>query len=86
MGSTSVSLRVGKQGRVVLPAALRRQAGIDEGTELVARVSDGGQIVISTPESIKARIRARAAAGSAMGGSAVDDLLAERKTDTSLLD
>lgn len=80
------SLVVGQKGRVVVPVEVREKAGVHEGTELLARVNDEGQIVIDTPESVRRRIRRRAAAGASMPGSAVDDLLQDRKTDRSLLD
>lgn len=80
------SFVVGQKGRVVVPAEVRERAGIGEGTELRARVTDGGQIVIDTPESIRRRIRRRAATGMSMQGTAVVDLLRERAADTALLD
>ncbi|HEU0299556.1 MAG TPA: AbrB/MazE/SpoVT family DNA-binding domain-containing protein [Longimicrobium sp.] len=36
------SLRVGKRGTVVLPAALRRQFGMEEGAMLIAEAVDDG--------------------------------------------
>lgn len=41
MGRTD-SLRVGKRGTVVLPAALRRQFGMEEGAMLIAEAVDEG--------------------------------------------
>lgn len=41
MGHTD-SLRVGKRGTVVLPAALRRQFGMEEGAMLIAEAVDDG--------------------------------------------
>lgn len=80
------SFVVGQKGRVVVPVEVREKAGVHEGTELRARVNDEGQIVIDTPESVRRRIRRRAAAGMSLPGSAVDDLLGDRRTDSSLLD
>ena len=47
---------MGEKGRVVLPAAVRRAAGIDEGAEVVARTDGDGRLVIETVESIKRRV------------------------------
>lgn len=52
----SAAFRVGQKGRVVLPAAVRRAAGIDEGAEVVARTEGDGRLVIETVESIKRRV------------------------------
>ena len=41
MGRTD-SLRVGKRGTIVLPAALRRQFGMEEGAMLIAEAVDEG--------------------------------------------
>ncbi len=37
--------RVGKRGTVVIPAALRRQYGIEEGTFVVAEAREGGVLI-----------------------------------------
>lgn len=52
----SAPFRVGEKGRVVLPAAVRRAAGIAEGAEVVARTDGEGRMVIETVESIKRRV------------------------------
>jgi bifunctional DNA-binding transcriptional regulator/antitoxin component of YhaV-PrlF toxin-antitoxin module len=54
-----VTLSVGEKGRVVLPAALRREAGVQVGDELVARVVGPHQILVETKEAVAARLRAR---------------------------
>lgn len=55
--AASASFRVGEKGRVVLPVAVARAAGITEGAEVVARSDGTGRLVIETVESIKRRIR-----------------------------
>lgn len=86
MSDPVTSFVVGQKGRVVVPIEVREKAGVHEGTELRARVNAEGQIVIDTPESVRRRIRRRASAGKDLPGSAVDDLMQERRTDSSLLD
>jgi AbrB family looped-hinge helix DNA binding protein len=46
-GRTSVTepSRVGKRGTVVIPAALRRRYGIEEGSFVVAEPRDGGVLI-----------------------------------------
>jgi len=38
----SESVRVGKRGAIVLPAALRRQYGIEEGSTIIAETTEEG--------------------------------------------
>ncbi len=47
---------VGPKGRIVIPADIRRELGIQEGSELVALVE--GEAVVLVPRSaVKARLR-----------------------------
>lgn len=75
-------MRVGGKGRIVLPAALRAEAHIEEGSELIAYV-EGGRIMLETREDVKRRLRAQAAAAGGRG-DAVDGLLADRRADLAL--
>ena len=76
--SRHVRLRIGAQGRVVLPAGLRSALGFEEGTTVVAYVEGEGRLVIESPEAIQ---RALLAEWSEVAGgrSLVDELLAERR-------
>lgn len=69
-------------GRVSLPAELRRKYGIAKGGEVI--VEDGGDaIVLRTLDHVVARAQALSrelTAGKA--GASVDDFLAERKRDS----
>lgn len=51
-------VRVGQQGRVVIPAPLRRAAGIRSGDTLVARL-EGGRLILEKRETVLARVRER---------------------------
>jgi AbrB family looped-hinge helix DNA binding protein len=71
-------VRIGAQGRVVLPADLRAFLGFDEGRTVVAYVEGEGRLVIESPEAIQ---RALLEEWSEVAGevSLVDDLRAERR-------
>lgn len=74
MSDTSAVV-VGPKGRVVIPAPMRRELNIDEGSELVAMVDDGA--VVLMPRSVaKARLRGLFAS---VRTSLVDELIAERR-------
>lgn len=76
MSDTNV-VAVGRKGRVVIPADIRRQLGIDEGSELVALVE--GEAVVLVPRSaIKSRLRSMFAN---VGVSMAGELIAERRAE-----
>ncbi len=78
MSDTGV-VSVGPKGRVVIPAEIRRQLGIEEGSELVAMVE--GEAVVLVPRSaIRTRLRSIFADTSA---SMRDELLAERRAEAA---
>jgi AbrB family looped-hinge helix DNA binding protein len=72
-----VEVSVNEQGRVTIPAQMRRAAGIEAGVPLVAYVEDG-RVVIETREQLADRIRRDVAAAWTGTGSVVDELIADR--------
>ena len=60
VGVVSASFHVGQKGRVMLPAAVRRAAHLDDGAEVVARPDGEGRIIIESVEAIRARLWAAA--------------------------
>ncbi len=55
MSDTTV-VSVGPKGRVVIPAEIRRELGIREGSELVA-MAEGAAVVLVPKTAVKARLR-----------------------------
>jgi AbrB family looped-hinge helix DNA binding protein len=76
MSDTSL-VEVGPKGRVVIPAAIRRQLGIGEGSQLVALVEEGGVMLLPRAE-VKRRLR-RMFAGA--GTSLSAELLRDRRRE-----
>jgi AbrB family looped-hinge helix DNA binding protein len=76
--SDTTSVQVGPKGRVVIPVAIRRQLGIDDGSELVALVADGGVLLLPRGE-VKRRLRGLF---SDVGTSLSAELLADRRRET----
>lgn len=72
-------INLGRQGRIVIPATLRKELGLQEGDLLDARV-EGGRLVLQTPRAILERLRGdlRAAAGNR---DLVAELLDERRAE-----
>ena len=66
---------MGPKGRVVIPAEIRRELGIQEGSELVA-IIEGAAVVLVPRSAVKARLRSIFAD---VGTSLRDELLADRR-------
>ena len=43
---TSTFIRVGKRGQIVIPATIRRELGIEDGSQLWVRADDEGRILL----------------------------------------
>jgi AbrB family looped-hinge helix DNA binding protein len=72
-------VHVGPQGRVVIPARIRRALSIGVGDTLVARAVDG-RIVLEKRSDALARARSRFA-GVPDGVSLADELVSERREE-----
>ena len=77
--SAHSDIHVGPQGRVVIPARMRRELDISPGETLVAHVEDG-RLVLEKPGQILARLQA-SFARIPPEVSLVDELIAERKRE-----
>jgi bifunctional DNA-binding transcriptional regulator/antitoxin component of YhaV-PrlF toxin-antitoxin module len=84
MSLVSASFHVGPKGRVVLPAAVRRAAGMDEGAEVVATVDRTGRLVLETTESVRERVWAAAPSSADLDATA--DIRAQRRADSANAD
>ena len=72
-------VRVGRQGRVVIPAKIREVVGIEPGDELVARVEEGC-LILEKRQSVMRRMQGRFA-GVSGERLLVDELIAERREE-----
>ncbi|SFQ60817.1 looped-hinge helix DNA binding domain-containing protein, AbrB family [Amycolatopsis arida] len=76
-------LTASPDGRVTIPAPLRRAAGIEPGRRLVAYVEDG-RVVLEEWEHLLRRVQRRViAATSGHSGSAADALIADRRAEAA---
>jgi len=70
-------------GRVTIPAPVRRAAGIEPGQRLVAYVEDG-RVILEEWTHLLRRVQARVAASTrGHTGSAADELIAERRAEAA---
>jgi AbrB family looped-hinge helix DNA binding protein len=72
-------VRMGPQGRIVVPADLRRELGLDEGSTMTATAQDG-RLVLEPRSVVLERIRRRFS-GVSDTTRLSDDLLADRRDE-----
>lgn len=80
MDGAAYPVRVGPKGRIVVPAPIRRQLGLEEGAEVVVR-ADHGRIVVETRADALERLRAVVRDTVPPSLSLVDELLRGRRDD-----
>ena len=73
----STEVHLGRQGRLVIPASLRRSLKFEEGDKLIAR-EESGRLVLEKQETIKQRLKARFNKVP-QDRSLADELIAERR-------
>ena len=78
--SDETRMRVGQNGRIVIPASFRKALGIDVGDEVVLRLHDD-ELRITTQQRRIQRAQQRARRYLKPGESLVDQLLAERREE-----
>jgi AbrB family looped-hinge helix DNA binding protein len=77
-----VHVRLGKNGRVVIPAEWREKLGMGEGDELVLTFGPDGFRIQSALE-LRKQAQQRMMKYKPKGRSGVDDLIAERRKETA---
>lgn len=74
--------RLSKEGRVLIPAAVRQQLGFTENEPLSIYVQDGEVRIVSRAQAIR-RMQQRMARYRKPGRDAVDELLRERREEAA---
>ncbi len=77
--SHSYEVTVGPEGQVLIPAGIRRAAGVEPGARIVVRL-EGEQVVLIPRDAIKRRLR-RMFAG--IEGSMAEELIADRQAEVA---
>lgn len=72
--------KVDRNGRVLVPAEVRRALGLRDGSELLVTLEEDGRVVLATPTTAWARFQELARSASPKG-SVVDELLRERRAE-----
>ena len=77
--TSPTEVQLGPQGRLVIPAQLRRLLGFEPGDTLVARL-ENGRLILEKREAIRRRLKDRFARV-AQGKSLASELLTERRRE-----
>jgi AbrB family looped-hinge helix DNA binding protein len=77
---SSVSTKIAEGGRIVIPAQLRRELGLEIGDEVIVRVKDGELRVLTRAEAVK-RAQEKVRHHVKRSRSLVDELSAERRAE-----
>jgi AbrB family looped-hinge helix DNA binding protein len=80
--SVPYPVRLGPQGRLVVPAEIRRELGLVEGAELAAR-TDGHRVILEPRDAVLRRARSRFRA---VRGSLADELADDRRAQAAAED
>lgn len=74
-------VRLGSQGRLVIPSELREAMAAEEGTVYSATLTEDGALVLRTPEQALAELQRLWREAVPEGVSMVDELIAERRAE-----
>jgi AbrB family looped-hinge helix DNA binding protein len=81
-GMPSVKVRLGPEGRVVIPAPMREVLGLKEGDVLFARL-EGGEVKFLTPRAAMMRAQAIVRSFVPEGVSLAEELIADRRREAA---
>jgi len=81
MATSSKEIQLGPQGRLVVPAALRKRLGLEPGERLLVRVKDGA-LILEPRAVVERRLRARFSKLDPEV-SLADALIAERRAEAA---
>lgn len=77
---TQTEVQLDPQGRLVIPAPLRRSLGFESGDSLIARMEDG-RLILEKAETIKQRLKSRFSPLSPGTTNLAEELIAERREE-----
>ena len=75
-----VEVRVMENGRMVLPAAIRKRLGLEKGGTVIVEVGDE-EVTLRSVEQVLDKVKAAFAKYADLPGTSVDDFLANRRAD-----
>lgn len=80
--TSTYTVRLGDRGRLVLPAAARKELGLDEGSRLILTLEEPGVLRLTSARAAAEKAKGLLA-GLGAGRSLADELIAERRQEAS---
>jgi len=77
----TISVKVEKSGRILIPIALRRELGLSEGSQVLVQVEASGTLQITSRSKVLAKVRKQIRKYIPPGQDLVDDLIRDRQAD-----
>ena len=78
--ATTLTARLEKNGRILLPAAVRKQLGVKPGDQLLLHVSDDGVHLTTLPMAVR-RVQEELRRYVPRGASLADEVIAMRRAE-----
>lgn len=78
--SIAMTTHIGKGGRIVIPAAMRKALELEPGDVVVLKLEDDGVRVLSRKQALR-RVQDRIAERARPGVSVADELIRERREE-----
>ena len=73
--------RLEKSGRILIPAAVRHRLGLREGSEVIVRVEESGQLQVTSRAQALARVQSELGKYVGPDRALADELIAERRAE-----
>ena len=77
----SYTIRLEKSGRILIPAAVRRQLGLSEGSQVLVKVGAQGALLVTSRSHALAKAREEIRRYIPTGRDLVEELIQDRRAD-----
>ena len=75
--------RMEKSGRILIPAAVRRQLGLSEGSAVIVKVDDSGALQVTSRSLVLAKVRDQIRKYIPAGQNLADELIRDRRAEVA---
>jgi AbrB family looped-hinge helix DNA binding protein len=73
--------RLEKSGRILIPAAVRRQLGLSEGSQVIVKVEESGALQVSSRSQAVAKVREEIRKYIPAGQDLAEELIRDRRAE-----
>ncbi len=73
--------RLEKSGRILIPAAVRRQLGLSEGSQVIVKVEESGELQVTSRSQALAKVRQEIRKYIPPGHDLAEELIRDRRAE-----